>query len=402
MAQDVMAGLLSGIAGTMPGITKGIQERRERGRMSDLAKLQALANPRDIADIEALVKLLPELTAVDRERAIEKVRKRIGVESVPLLNYYIQQAGEAPPLTQETWQIGGERAPEAARTRLEQLQRGTQPGFLGELSLGELPEEARLGEWARRAGRAEPFYSGITEVGKGMIPTGAEGVLSPTEATRRRAREAGEWPGVTAITGEWKPGMWPSQKEETISAALAKGMLTERQHKAAMTFIDYTDVPAYAKALTDAQLPAFGIKRDEQGREKSDLADPTKDPGKNLSQKTLREIFNLKVETLPRWDEYNENEQARMRLAAFGKRMLSEGDQTKVEKGQSTFSVDFVTIIEHPLTDYKGTDQYLNAIMSLIPFFDVGQIATILTLVENPQIAGGLNRITSLDEAQRR
>ena len=79
-----------------------IGSRLPRKRMSDLAELQALANPRDIADIEALVKLLPELTAADREKAIEKVRKRIGVESHPLLDYYIEQAGEAPPLTEET------------------------------------------------------------------------------------------------------------------------------------------------------------------------------------------------------------------------------------------------------------------------------------------------------------
>lgn len=408
---DVMTGLFKRLSQGLPSrglvgsqLPPGgvIGSRLPRKRMSDLAELQALANPRDIADIEALVKLLPELTAADREIAIEKVRKRIGVESRPLLAYYIQQAGAAPPLTQETWRIGGEPAPETARIRLEQLRMGTQPGFLGELGLGELPEEARLGEWARRAGRAEPRYPGITEVGRGMIPTGAERVLAPREATRRRAREAGEWPGITAITGEWKPGMWPSEKEETISAALAKGMLTERQHKAAMTFIDYTDVPAYAKALTDEQLPAFGIKRDEQGREKSDLADPLKETGKNLSQKTLRDIFSLRPEALPRWDEYDASEQARMKLAAFGIRMLSEGDRARVKGGKSDFAPDFVTIIEHPLKDYAGKPQYLDAIMSLILFFDVGQIATILTLVENPEIVGGLDRLIDLDTAQKR
>jgi len=407
MAQDVISGLLGGMAqGLRPGgvIDQGLaarKERRERDRMSDLAKLQALANPRDIADIEALAKLLPELTAADREIAIAKVRKRIGVESHPLLDYYIKQAGAAPPLTQETWRIEGEPAPEAARARLEQLRTGTEPGFLEELRLGELPEEERLGEWARRAGRAEPRYRGITEVGRRMIPTGREEVLPPTEATRRRAREAGEWGGVTAITEAWKPGMFPWEREETISAALAKGTLTERQHKAAMTFVDYEKVPDYATVLTDEQLPAFGLSRKE-GKLQNALANPLKEPGKNLTQKALREIFSLPVEALPRWDEYNENEQAKMRLAAFGVRMLSEGDKVKVETGRSDFSPDFVSIIEHPLTDYKGTDQYLNAIMSLIPFFDVGQIATILTLIENPQIAGGLDRLISLDVAQRK
>ncbi|MBA7490774.1 hypothetical protein ES702_01317 [subsurface metagenome] len=408
---DAIGGLLNRLSKGLPSrgvigsrLPPGgvIGSRLPRQRMSDLAELQALANPRDIADIEALVKLLPELTAADREKAIEKVRKRIGVESVPLLNYYIQRAGEAPPLTQETWQIRGERAPEAARTRLEQLRMGTQPGFEHELGLGQLPEDERMAEFARRFERAEPRYPGITEVGRGMIPTGAEGVLSPTEATRRRAREAGEWPGITAITGEWKPEMFPWQKEKTISAALAKGTLTERQHKAAMTFIDYTDVPAYASNLTDEQLPAFGLSRDKQGRLQNDLADPLKETGKNLTQKTLREIFSLGPEALPRWDEYDASEQAKMRLAAFGIRMLNEGDKNRVKGGKSDFSPDFVTVIEHPLTDYKGTDQYLDAIMSLILFFDVGQIATILTLVENPEIAGGLERLIDLDTAQKR
>lgn len=402
MAQDVMGGLLKGIRGALPGAIESVQERRERGRMSPLAKLQALANPKDIADIRALAELLPELTAADRERAIEKVRKRIGVESIPLLNYYIQQAGEAPPLTQETWRIRGKPAPETARTRLEQLQRGTQPGFEHELGLGQLPEDERMAEFARRFKRAEPRYPGITEVGRGMIPTGKEGVLPPTEATRQRTREAGEWPGVTAITKAWKPGMFPWEKEKTIEAALAKGTLTERQHKATMTFIDYTDIPVYAEVLTDEQLPYFGLSRDKQGKLQNDLVDAIKEPGKNLSQKALREIFSLRPEALPRWDEYNETEQARMRLAAFGTEGLSEGDQTKVEKGQSTFSMDFVTIIEHPLIDYKGTDQYLSAIMSLILFFDAGQIATILTLVENPEIVKGRERLISLDVAQRR
>ena len=406
MAQDVIAGLLRGIAGGLPLLEPGLRarkERRERERMSPLAKLQALANPRDIADIEALAKLLPELTAADREIAIEKVRKRIGVESRPLLDYYIQQAGGAPPLTAETWRIRGEPAPETARTRLEQLMRGTQPGFEHELALGQLPEDERMAEFARRARRAEPRYPGITEVGRGRIPRGIEEILARPEAERRRAREAGEWPGVTAITEKWPPGtMFPWEKKETISAARAKGTITERQAKAAATFIDYEKVPDYATVLTDEQLPAFGLSRDKQGRLQNDLANPLKEPGKNLAQKALREIFSLSVEALPRWDEYNENEQARMRLAAFGKGMLSEGDKARVETGKSNFSMDFVSIIEHPLTDYKGTDQYLNAIMSLIPFFDVGQIATILTLIENPQIAGGLDRLISLDAAQRR
>jgi len=401
MAQDVMTGLLRGVRGALPGAMESIEERRKRERMSPLAKLQALANPRDIADIEALAKLLPELTAADKEIAIEKVRKRIGVESHPLLEYYIQQAGVAPPLTAETWRIGGKPVPEAGLTRLEQLRMGTQPGFLGELRLGELPEEARMAEWVKRAGRAEPRYPGITEVGRGKIPTGIEEVLARPEAERRRAREAGEWPGVTAITGEWKPGMFPWEREETISAARAKGTMTERQAKAAATFIDYERVPDYATVLTDEQLPVFGLSRKE-GKLQNALADPLKEPGKNLAQKALREIFSLSVEALPRWDEYNESEQTRMRLAAFGKRMLSEGDQARVETGKSNFSMDFVSIIEHPLTDYKGTDQYLNAIMSLIPFFSVDQIATILTLIENPQIAGGLDRLVSLETAQRR
>lgn len=408
---DVMLGLFNRLSKGLPSrglvgsrLPPGglIGSRLPRKRMSDLAELQALANPRDIAEIEALVKLLPELTAADREIAIEKVRKRIGVESHPLLDYYIKQAGEAPPLTEETWRMRGKPAPETARTRLEQLRMGTQPGFLGELRLAELPEEERLAEFARRAKRAEPRYRGITEVGRGMIPTGKEEVLSTTEATRRRAREAGEWPGITAITGEWKPEMFPWQKEKTISAALAKGTLTERQHKAAMTFIDYTDVPTYASNLTDEQLPAFGLSRDKQGRLQNDLADPLKETGKNLTQKTLREIFSLGPEALPRWDEYDASEQARMRLAAFGIRMLNEGDRKIVKKGESDFAPDFVTVIEHPLTDYKGTDQYLDAIMSLILFFDVGQIATILTLVENPEIAGGLERLISLDAAQKK
>jgi len=406
--QDVIAGLLGSIGrGLAPGgiIGQGLaarKERTERERMPRLAKLQAIANPRDIADIEALAELLPELTAADREIAIAKVRKRIGVESHPLLDYYIEQAGAAPPLTQETWRIGGEPAPETARARLEQLRTGTEPGFLGELRLGELPEEERLAEFVRRAGRAEPRYPGITEVGRGMMPKGIEGVLARPEAERQRAREAGEMPGVTGVTEKWTPGMFPWQKEETISAALAKGTLTERQHKAAMTFIDYTDVPAYASVLTDEQLPYFGLSRDKQDRLQNDLADPIKDPGKNLTQKALREIFNLRPEALPRWDEYNETEQAKMRLAAFGKEGLSEGDQLRVEKGQSTFSMDFVSIIEHPLIDYKGTDQYLGAIMSLILFFDVGQIATILTLVENPEIVRGRDRLISLDTAQKK
>jgi len=407
MAQDVMAGLLGSVAqGLAPSgiIDQGLaarKKRRERERMSDLAKFQAMANPKDIADIRALAELLPELTAADREKAIEKVRKRIGVESIPLLNYYIQRVGGAPPLDIETWRIAGKPAPASARTRLEQLRGGTQPGFEQELALGQLPEEERMAEWVRRAGRAEPIFPGMTEVGKGMIPRGIEEILARPEATRQRAREAGEWPGVTGVTEKWTPGMFPWQKEETISAARAKGTMTERQAKAAATFIDYERVPDYATVLTDEQLPAFGLSRKE-GKLQNALADPFKDPGKNLAQKSLREIFSLSVGALPRWDEYNENEQARMRLAAFGKRMLSEGDKVRVETGKSDFSMDFVSIIEHPLKDYAGTDQYLNAIMSLIPFFDVGQIATILTLVENPEIAGGLDRLISLDTAQRK
>jgi len=403
--QDVMAGLFRGILGGLPLLEPGLRERkerRERERMSPLAKLQALANPRDIADIEALAKLLPELTAADREIAIEKVRKRIGVESRPLLDYYIQQAGGAPPLTEETWRIRGKPAPETARTRLEQLMRGTQPGFEHELGLGQLPEDERMAEFARRFKRAEPRYPGITEVGRGRIPRGIEEILARPEAARQRVREEGAWPGVTAITGEWKPEMFPWEREETISAARAKGTITERQAKAAATFIDYEKVPVYATTLTDEQLPYLGLSRDKQGKLQNDLADIIKEPGKNLSQKALREIFSLRPEALPRWDEYNETEQAKMQLAAFGVRMLSEGDKARVKGGKSNFSIDFVTIIEHPLKDYAGTDQYLGAIMSLIPFFDVGQIATILTLVENPEISRGLERLVDLDTAQKR
>jgi len=395
--QDVMAGLLGGIQGALPGAIQTYEKRAERGRMSELAKLQEIANDRDVPDIEKLAELLPLLTAVDREKAVKDVKKRIGPESYPLLDYYIKQAGGAPPLTRETWRIGGEPAPERATTRLEQLLMGTQPGYLG-----ELPEEERIAEWVRRARREEPAYQGITEVGREMLPKGKEEVLPLTEAARQRAREAGEFPGVTAVTEKWTPGIFPWEKEETIEAGLAKGTMTERQAAAARTFIDYTKVPDYAAVLTDEQLPVFGLSRDQQGRLVNALADPFKEPGKNLGQKTLRQIFSLDVKALPQWSAYNEAEQGRMRLAAFGVRMLSEGDQARLKTGKTTFGMDFVTVIEHPLKDYAGTDQYLSAIMSLIPFFDVGQIATILTLVENPEIAGGLDRLISLDQAQKR
>ncbi|GAH72556.1 unnamed protein product, partial [marine sediment metagenome] len=255
---------------------------------------QRLANDRDLADIEALAELLPELTPGDRQEAIGKLRKRIDPRSRPLLDYYVREAGQAPPAGIETWRIGGKPAPAAARTRLEQLRLGRQPGFEPELGLAQLPEEARLGEWARRAKRAEPIFPGISEVGRGMIPTGAEGVLAPPEATRQRAREAGAWPGVTAITGEWGPQMLAEEKEETIAVAEAKGLLDKYGVAAAKTFIDKTEVPAWLGTIPTSLHPRLGVKT-EAGVIRSDLSE---NPVEAAGQLNLRSVFSQPKPTL--------------------------------------------------------------------------------------------------------
>jgi len=383
--QGAIAGLLSGLAGTAPGWGQALRTRREREGMSDLAKLQKMANPRDIADIEALAELLPQLPAADREKAIEKVRKRIGTESIPLLEYYIRQAGGAPPLGIETWRIGGKPAPQTARTRLEQLQRGTQPGFEPELGLGQLPEAARLGEWARRAGRAEPFYPGITEVGRGMIPTGAERVLAPREATRQRAREAGAWPGITAITGEWTPQMLAEEKEETIRIAEAKGLLDKYGVAAAKTFIDKTKLPKWVEGIAPSQYHRYGLKK-EMGIVVSDLSENELEA---YGQINLRIIESQpwptldKLQAMPNID--------RMRIITYGTEMLSPAQMDAIKKGTSTIPEWVIKFAHDPLTSIEpDSDEWFAAIKRLLRYLSPQEVAAMLGMALDTTIREGL------------
>lgn len=394
--QGAIAGLLSGLAGTAPGWGQALRTRREREGMSDLAKLQKMANPRDIADIEALAELLPQLAPADREKAIEKVRKRIGTESIPLLEYYIRRAGGAPPLGIETWRIGGERAPATARTRLEQLQRGTQPGFEPELGLAQLPEEARLGEWARRARRAEPFYPGITEVGRGMIPTGAERVLPPREATRQRAREAGAWPGITAITGEWTPQMLAEEKEETIRIAEAKGLLDKYGVAAAKTFIDKTEVPGWLGTIPASLHPRLGVKT-EAGVIVSDLS---KNPVEAAGQLNLRSVFSqpkpslAQIQGMPNLD--------RMRVAVFGEEMLSPAEITAIKEERSTLPSWLIEFVDDPLVGKAvWASDWFDTIKKLLRYFSPQEIAAMLSMAHDRAIREGLAAEVGFAEGAR-
>jgi len=383
--QGVIAGLLGGIAQGMPGLMKGLATRREREGMSPLAKLQALANPRDIADIEALAKLLPELSAADREKAIEKVRKRIGVESVPLLEYYLKQAGEAPPTGIETWRIGGKPAPAGARTRLQQLMGGTQPGFEPELRLGQLPEDKRMGEFARRFKRAEPFYPGITEVGRGMIPTGVEGVLSTTEAARQRGKEAGQWPGITAITGEWTPQMLAGEKEETITQAQAKGMLDKYGVAAAKTFIDKSKVPSWVEKIEESQYPNFGIKK-EAGVVVNDLSENEVEA---YSQLNLRIIFSQEWPTLDKLKGMPNLD--RMRMATYGTEMLSPAQMDAIKGKTSALPQWLIDFVHEPLTSKTPfSPDWFQTIKKLLRYFTVQEVGAMLGMAVDQTIRQGI------------
>jgi len=383
--QGAIAGLLSGIAGTMPGITKALATRREREGMSDLQKLQKMANPRDIADIEALAELLPQLSAADREKAIEKVKKRIGFESYPLLEYYVKRAGQAPAPGIETWQIGGKPAPASARTRLEQLRGGTQPGFEPELGLGQLPEEERMAEWVRRAGRAEPIFPGMTEVGRGMIPTGAEGVLSPTEAARQRAKEAGQWGGVTAITGEWTPQMLAGEKEETITQAQAKGLLDKYGVAAAKTFIDKTKVPSWVEKIEESQYPQFGLKK-ENGVVVNDLS---KNEVEAYSQLNLRIIFAQEWPTLDKLKGMPNSE--RMRIATYGTEMLSPAQMDAIKGETSALPQWLIDFAHEPLTSKKPfSEDWFQTIKKLLRYFTPQEVGAMLGMATDQTIRQGI------------
>jgi len=378
--QGAIAGLLGGIAGTMPGITKALATRREREGMSDLQKLQKMANPRDIADIEALAELLPQLAAADREKAIEKVKKRIGFESYPLLDYYVKRAGQAPAPGIETWQEGA-----AGRTRLQQLIGGTQPGFEPELRMGQLPEEARLGEWARRAGRAEPFYPGITEVGRGMIPTGAEGVLPPPEAARQRAREAGAWPGVTAITGAWTPQMLAEEKEETITQAQAKGLLDKYGVAAAKTFIDKTKPPSWVEKIEESQYPQFGLKK-ENGVVVNDLS---KNEVEAYSQLNLRIIFAQEWPTLDKLKGMPNLE--RMRIATYGTEMLSPAQMDAIKRETSALPQWLIDFAHEPLTSkVPFSPDWFQTIKKLLRYFTPQEVGAMLGMATDQTIRQGI------------
>ncbi|MBA7492524.1 hypothetical protein ES702_03074 [subsurface metagenome] len=379
--QGAIAGLLGGIAETMPAWGKGLATRREREGMSDLAKLQKMANPRDIADIEALAELLPQLTAADREKAIEKVRKRIGTESIPLLEYYIRRGGEAPPPGIETWRIGGAPAGAAARTRLERLRMGTEPGFEPELALPQLPEETRMAEWVKRAGRAEPIFPGITEVGRGMMPRGVEEVLPPTEATRQRAREAGAWPGITAITGEWTPQMLAEEKEETIRIAEAKGLLDKYGVAAAKTFIDKEKLPRWLEMIPESLHPRVGVK--------AGTSNLSENPVEAASELNLRSILSqpkptlAEIQGMPNLD--------RMRVAVFGEEMLSPAEITAIKEERSTLPSWLIKFVDDPLVGKAvWADDWFDTIKKLLRYFSPQEIAAMLSMAHDRAIREGL------------
>lgn len=384
----------------------------QESRMPELAKLQKQANPRDIDDIERLADLLPQLSPQYREKAIEQIRRKIGVESHPLLDYYIQKSGQAPPLGMETWRIGGQPAPEAAKTTLQQAMMGRTPGYPHELGLGQLPAfggqmgaqargpmgpmgprttqpfmaGSREEEFKRRMARIEPRYPGATQVGRGMIPTGQEGVLPPPEAARQRVRETpGGWEKMLGITKEWTPEQFAFEKEETIALAKAKGILDERGVAAAKTFIDRTQVPNWYEDIPQAMRPRFGL-RSENGIVVNDLSE---DSLEAASQLNLRSVFSQPKPTLAEIQGMANLD--RMRVVVFGSEMLSQQQIRAIERGESTLPSWLIGYIEEPLTSKSvWAADWFSMIKKLLRYFSPQDIAAMLSMAHDRSIREGI------------
>jgi len=378
----------------------GEQKYKERQfeRLPEAVKLEQVAEPEDVTAIKSFMALAPSLTDDDRLKRIKSLKKRISDNSVGYLNYMLKRLEEAPPLTLETWRIGGERAPESARDAIMRLLEGTAPGYEYELPLWQLPESERTKAFEERFGRGvEARYPGAVEVARGMLPKFEAGEpLSPEEAARERARQTpGGWQRVTAVTKGWTPATAAWERERQVSEALGKGLLTERDAMAARTFIDYSVPPDWAEGIADSQLPSFGLSRDENGNLVSKFST---NPAERIMQQSLRALLSTPMEALPDWSEISAARQAQMRAVAVGERELTAEERRAIETDKSRFGEDFLVLIQNPLINYKGTDEYWEAVYSLTPYFSPGEIAIIMSIVENPMMLRGLSRIGRLAE----
>jgi len=258
---------------------------------------------------------------------------------------------------------------------------GTEPGFEPELALPQLPEETRMAEWVKRAGRAEPIFPGITEVGRGMMPRGVEEVLPPTEATRQRAREAGAWPGITAITGEWTPQMLAEEKEETIRIAEAKGLLDKYGVAAAKTFIDKEKLPRWLEMIPESLHPRVGVK--------AGTSNLSENPVEAASELNLRSILSqpkptlAEIQGMPNLD--------RMRVAVFGEEMLSPAEITAIKEERSTLPSWLIKFVDDPLVGKAvWADDWFDTIKKLLRYFSPQEIAAMLSMAHDRAIREGL------------
>jgi len=384
------------LGGLVPGAEKFSQASMKEyqfGQLPEEIRAETKANPSDVAAIKNFLAASSSLTQERRDKEIKKLRDRISLESVDYFNLKMGQLGQAPSLGMETW-----GAPEAAKNIVQQMLMGTQPGFLQELAIGQLPVGERATEMGRRTGRIEARYPGATEVGRGIIPTGTEGILTSTEAARQRARQAGEWGGVTGLTKGWTGRMMPFAKMEDIDNALSKGLINDRQASAARTFVDRTRIPGWGANLSDTQLDTIGVTK-RNGVLANNLSD---NPAIQNAQLNLRDIYQADGKTLADWDTFPVSRQEQMRMAAFGKNVLTSADARAIDAGESRFSPLFTAVINNPLASHAPfTPGYNSAMLNLLAVgFSLSEIAMISSIASDPTIVGGINVLVDMATAQ--
>ena len=157
-AGSFIQGAGQGFAAQAPGISKALQQRQQYSTLSEQQKLEKAANPDDIATIEAFIAAYQSLTEERREVELAKMR-RTGIDaiSIPLLEFHIRKAGQAPEKSFAT-EFGKGGPFEAQKDAMSQMLAGTTPGKQYQLGLERFPVGERREELGRRATGLEAKY----------------------------------------------------------------------------------------------------------------------------------------------------------------------------------------------------------------------------------------------------
>lgn len=373
-----MQGLGQGVSSGMPGLTKTMAEAKKSSRLSDREKLERAANPRDVPEIEALFENWQFMTEDRRQKELSNLKKTLDTRSLGLLNWYEQRGGEAPPLTMETWPGAKE-----GKSSLIQSIMGTTPEHKHELELGQLPAGERGAAARTRFGRQEAAYPGITEVGMQRVPTGVTGrELSPIEIARERAREGGRAGAVAGVTGKFTAGMFPWEKKEIVDEHMAKGILDEIGYAAAVTYVNDTDVPTWLSAIDESLWPALGVKKNPDGSIENAIPDDNEKEAVRMVN--LRAVFATEIPLAGMQQRFS-GMWRQIRIAAWGKSMLSQAEQSAIEKEASSLPLELIAWAENPAMSMNPSDSdFLDRVYDLVRFFGVEGAAAILTLAMDP------------------